>query len=238
VASSPIGFVLYGQSRSGSTLVAELARSHPEVRCDGELLTPEWGYVRNSAVRYVLIRYPFPYLEWRRRRAGGLAYGFKLMSYQLAMPKSALARLARDGWRFVHVRRRNRLQQSLSKLIAAKSGHWHRRGDEAAPSYRVRIESGELEQEIATREAWTRAEEDAIAGIDRLIVEYEDDLADSRRWQATMDLVFGHIGVAPAPVGTQLQRTDERGYGDVIENYADLVASLRKGAFAHYLDAS
>jgi hypothetical protein len=119
--------------------------------------------VSNRAVRYVLIRYPFPYFEWRRRRAGGSAYGFKLMSYQLAMPKMALARLARDGWRFVHVRRRNPFTTDLSKLIAAKSGHWHTRDGDTAPSYRVRIESGELEQEIATREAWTQAEEDAIA---------------------------------------------------------------------------
>ncbi len=235
-ARAPVGFILYGQSRSGSTLVAELARSHSGVRCDGELLTPEWGYVRNPAVRFVLIRYPFPYFEWRRRRSGASAYGFKLMSYQLAMPKAAMQKLARDGWRLVHVRRRNRLQQSLSKLIAAKTGHWHSRKSEAPPSYRVRIESDELTREIATREAWTRAEEEAIAGLERCLVEYEDDLADSSRWNATMERVFRFIGVTPVPVRTELRRTDERDYRDVIENYAEMLATVRKGAYGHYLD--
>ena len=233
---TPIGFVLYGQSRSGSTLVAELAGSHPDVVCEGELLSPEWGYVRNSFVRYFLIRYPFPYFAWRRRRAGATAYGFKLMSYQLATPRAALRRLSQTGWRFVHVRRRNRFHQSLSQLIALKSGHWHTRGGREAPRYRVRIDVEELNEELATREAWTRAEEAAIADLPRLTIEYEADLADSQRWGETMRRVFQYLGVAPAPVSTELRRTDERDYPEVIENYAELLASLRAGPYAHYLD--
>jgi LPS sulfotransferase NodH len=58
------------------------------------------------------------------------------------------------------LRRRNIVDQALSKLIANKTQHWHRRTGERDPSYRVEIGQAELAAELDVRELWTSQELD------------------------------------------------------------------------------
>ncbi len=43
-------FVIYGQSRSGSTLLVELINTHPDVQCDGELFNEDAARIGNRVL--------------------------------------------------------------------------------------------------------------------------------------------------------------------------------------------
>ncbi len=47
-------FIIFGQGRSGSTLLKQLLDSHPEITCEGELLNVEDKYVTNPLLRKLI----------------------------------------------------------------------------------------------------------------------------------------------------------------------------------------
>ncbi len=56
-------FIIFGQGRSGSTLLMELLDSHPEIKCDSELFTKECGYERNRFKLALYRYYPYPLIN-------------------------------------------------------------------------------------------------------------------------------------------------------------------------------
>ena len=125
-------FVIYGQSRSGSTLLVELINTHPDVQCDGELFNEDAARIGNRVLLSLVRTFPIPYLLHRRRRAAVKAYGFKLLFYHLPRTRQVMKILALTGWKFVHVYRKNIARQSLSNIVAETTQRWHKRGDDAA----------------------------------------------------------------------------------------------------------
>ncbi len=222
-------FVIYGQSRSGSTLLVELLNAYPDVQCDDELLNANAGYIRSKIGLKVIRRYPLPYFNYRRWRAGDKGYGFKLLLYQTHSPL-VLNRLWRTGWRFLHVRRRDVVRQALSSIIASKTGHYHRRQGSEDPAYRVSITIDELDAALTSRERKTARELELIDGIDHLDVVYEDDLLREGDWPSTMAKVSRYLELEPfGVVEPSLKPTDDRSYEEVIENYEYLMNHLTRG---------
>jgi hypothetical protein len=58
-------FIIFSQSRSGSTLLKELLHSHPSVNCEGEILALSEGYIKNVLLLKILRRMPIPYFYIR-----------------------------------------------------------------------------------------------------------------------------------------------------------------------------
>src|SRR5262245_59649309 len=79
-------FVIYGQSRSGSTLLVELLDSQPNVDCDNELFNEVKEFRRRLISRLVKFC-PYSYVDHKSRRCACDAYGFKFLVNQVPFPR-------------------------------------------------------------------------------------------------------------------------------------------------------
>lgn len=230
-----IHFLVYGQSRSGSTLLQELLDSHEDVCCEGEILCSDWGYVRNSLLLRFLKCYPDFYLKRRTRLAKASAYGCKLMFYHLYCPEYGVKRLQAKGWNIIHIRRSDKIRQCLSTLLAKKTGHWHRREGVINPDYQVTIDEQEFVQALHKRVSWQKREDRIVASLPHLRVTYEKDLLLSDYWQATADKICRFLHIKSAPVTCGTKTTDLRSYAEIITNYNSLLTVLQQTPYSHLL---
>lgn len=227
VEMMPAKFVIYGQSRSGSTLLVDLINTHPDVHCDGELFNKDARRFGNDALLMVAKMFPIPYLSYLRRRVARKAYGFKLLFYQLPRARLTMRVMALTGWKFVHVYRRNIARQSLSNIVAERTQRWHRRGDDPPRADLIRVAVDQLHTEIAVRNRWRSREVDLIEHINHLDVCYEDHLEHERDWPSTAEKLTTFLGLSPFEPGTiSLKKTADRGYEELVENYAELLPFL------------
>ena len=132
-----VPFIILSSGRSGSNLIVSLLRSHPAVRCFGELLTIESksvdfsveGYDNNSAEDLRLRETDL--IGFCQRRIYGehppwvRAVGFKPMYQHLPFfPELAHWLAAQPDLRVVHSKRRNLLRLFVSFTIATRSRQW------------------------------------------------------------------------------------------------------------------
>lgn len=100
VSGPSIRFVIYGQGRSGSSLLLDLIGSHPEVYCESEI------FHRKVAGRLVN---PWDYLLARADLAPKPVYGCKMKIYQVTEdqgiedPHRFMLDLHAAGWKVVHL---------------------------------------------------------------------------------------------------------------------------------------
>lgn len=222
-------FLIFGQSRSGSTLLVDLLNSHPRVRCEGEIY-----YHRTPAPRL--------YRRARARHAGADVYGFKMhvhqLDYKLRTPDPArfVRELHEDGYRFLYLRRANSLRQVLSDQRRSQGGRTHYRGGSRPERRALRVDVAEVMAHLELRERYWREAEALLAPYPHHTVVYERDLADGRRHQATMDGVFAFLGLEPVRVETELVRINTRPIAELVENYEELRAAVAASPHAAMLE--
>lgn len=123
-----MNFVVYGQARTGSTLLVGLLQSHPQVQCDGkngEILNPNrW---RRHGLRYLhkVVRHiPEPYVLWEAIRSTKDSFGFKLVHDHVPVFSRLLFNLHRLGWQLIHIQRRSLFDVAISRQVAQRTQHW------------------------------------------------------------------------------------------------------------------
>jgi LPS sulfotransferase NodH len=222
-------FVLFAQGRTGSTLLGDLLRSHPEVYFADEILAEP---VRST--RYVAER-----MRWRHARH---AVGFHVKIYQLSDVQgvtdagSWLQGMHRHGWRLITLRRQNLLRQVLSNMTAQLTNRYEdRSGDGEFVRVRPHINPDELLHWMGLRAAAGRDEAAALDGVPHLALSYEQDLQDASTWESTMKRVFGHLDLAPVPVVTNLRRQNEGELPSLIANYDEVKRAVTETEYARYL---
>lgn len=224
-AAPPVRFVLLTPGRSGSVLLLTLLASHPNIATDFELLArrtsrPD-GVLGRAGARVAATR--------------ATTWGFSLHPQHLAVqavsdPVEWCGRLHDDDWRFVTLVRRNVVHAALSSLLSKSTGRWHEVAT-ARDEPPVAVDPVEALRVVNTLETATVDAERLVGDRSHLALWYEDDLRDEARHQSTVDRVCRFLGVAPAPVQTQLLRRSTP-LRDRISNYAELVdvfAATRHG---------
>lgn len=224
-------FVIVTTGRAGSELLVSLLDSHPAVMCDSEIL---------SAKRV----FPSRLIDSRSALAGLLgaeAYGFKLlrdhMWRQNLDPASYLERLHRRGFKVILLERRDLLQQAISFVRAVSTQYHYRRSDGIA-FLAGRMDPVEILATMFVIEDAVMFWRSALNSIPHLSLVYEDDLVEPERQQEAVDRICGYVGVAPAPVTSELVKITPRSTGELIENFDELVAHLSTTRYARYLDAA
>jgi hypothetical protein len=221
-------WVLFAQGRTGSTLFGELLGSHPDVVFADEILEAR-------------VRLPRLWVEGRRRRHPAKVFGFHVKIYQLtdvqgvADPGAWLARMHGAGWRVLALHRRNVLRHVLSNMTIAATGTVHdRTGDGRAAA--LTVDPEELIHWMRVRTTVRAAEQAALDRVPHETFVYEDDLADSAAWTATTQRAFAYLGLAPAPVSVDLRRRNAGRLEDLVANYAEVAAAVRRSEFAGHLE--
>lgn len=218
--------LIFGQGRTGSTLLEDLLCSTGHFVKHGELLNKPGE----------TIRFPAAYLKGRARRlrAGGFICHVKPSHLRDdrervgARPldlQAFIGSMTKEGFRIIHLKRSDRIGQFLSQRMAEARGCYHK-FDDAPETRRVTIDRKQLEWWLERRRARDDREAAALDGFETIEVEYDADLADPAAHQATVDRILDSLALPPRRAGTSLRKVNRRPMRDIVENYDELASWL------------
>ncbi|MDR7468308.1 MAG: hypothetical protein QN190_11065 [Armatimonadota bacterium] len=222
-------FIIFGQDRSGSTLLTQLLCCSPEIRCDNEILTQR-------------VLWPELYVKARSMRHPAKVYGYKLRLHELVNrhgidPGEFLRAHVARGGKIIYLKRQNIVRQAISSLIAMETGLWRsdRRAYEARRKRKFRIDCDALLRNVKWRETTLAQEQAVLEEFPHLTIVYERDLLDAGRHQETLNRLFDYLGVARVPVsaGFIIRVSPER-LTDIVENADDVQRTVAQSPYASF----
>lgn len=228
-------FIIFGQSRSGSTLLIDLLNNHPQIRADLEIYHSVNIPTLLKPLIKVIQRYPLPYAKYNSWKANMPVYGFKLLFFEVHNPEKLLLQLHRNNWKFIHIHRDNIWQIALSNIMALKTKYWHRFTDNESTPESITIKPERLLNALKIRTQWKTKEFELLKPYKHLSINYERDLKDSNNWQDTADKIFDYLGIESHPVKSTMKTTYQKPYSELIGNYYELTESVKKSEFAYLL---
>lgn len=224
-------FVVFSQSRCGSSLLAELLDAHPEVHCATEIfrLSP-----------------PFPnaYRRAVERLSPAPVFGFKLQVHHLdnelglddRQAEAFVVGLVEAGYRFIYLKRENSLRQVISDRLREAGGPTYLRSSGPHVIDPLTVDVKAVLDRLKTRQHYWDVAERLLVHTDHVHVGYEADLQESGKHQATADRLFSFLGLQSAPVSTSTRRINTRTLSELVENYAELQAALADTPWAAQLE--
>lgn len=223
-------FVILGQTRSGTHLLCDLINAHPDVHCEHELFD-------HDIPRLFL---PEEFIEAKCNLFKNQSYGFILHLRHILMMKSLeldefLSQIHRNGWRIIHLHRRNVVRQQISLEIGKQRGLWHADSENALPPQKYRIDPDVLLRRVRLRKIKSELEKEILSKCSHLSIVYEDDLLDAEMHQATLNKVFEFLQLPSVPVDTKLARTSRDSLQDMILNYSELESIVINAGYGGYL---
>jgi hypothetical protein len=227
-----IRFVIYGQGRSGSSVLLDLIGSHPDVYCESEIF--------NRKVAARLLR-PWDYLQARAALSPKPAYGCKMKIYQMTDdqgiedPHRFMLDLHEDGWKVIHLVRKDLFRKALSLVIAETRGQFLDRKGGGSGIDSITVNPYRLEEAMRQRREADLAELAALEAVPHVRVTYEDDLLDGTKHQAVSDRVLHYLGLESAPVETRYTRTSRGHVSEYVSNYGEVHDHLSRTQFADLL---
>ncbi|MFO7999189.1 MAG: sulfotransferase, partial [Bacteroidales bacterium] len=117
-------FFIFCQGRSGSNLLVNLLKSHPEVHCDYELFNQKLLQEKPLWKRQLINKLPIQYLNYCRVRHSEPIVGFKLLCYQYRANQKRLRSLFSGDWKIIHLHRNDVFKQVISGFVARETGIW------------------------------------------------------------------------------------------------------------------
>jgi LPS sulfotransferase NodH len=227
---SPIRFVVFGRGRSGSTTLVSLLSALPDLHCDGEILSSP-------------VPFPRTYVRARCARSRSVAYGCKILSYQvkhvqpLRRRTEFLRRLSEDGFGVIHLKRENLVEHAVSNIRAREFG-FHRSAAAGGENGKMLIDPQQVLYWIAGSEALDRFEAASLAEVPHLALTYERNLAFEELHGPTVLQVADFLGLPPGRRSlpeSAYRKASPRALCDSVANYPELVAALADTPYARYL---
>lgn len=230
-----IRVLIFGQGRTGSTLLEDLLCSTGHFVKHGEILG-------KGAHR---VSFPVAFLKGSARRSKGdfichikpthLGRDRERAGARPIEMKVFLQSIVDDGFRIIHLTRPNKLRQFLSQKMAEARGRYHK-WDDQPETLTLVVDPKTLKDELGWRKERDRAELAALEGLDVIEVEYARDLENPTAHQATIDRILDGLSLERRSVQTSLRKVNQRPLSDILENYDDFAAQVRKLGLANWLD--
>ena len=226
-------FVIFGQGRTGSTLLTSLLNSHPEITCEGEIFAQR-------------VLNPLLYVTCRSQiQSTSDVYGFKVKIYQLTHTQKLdlddainfLKKLSEDKWQIIYLRRENLLRHAISNMMVENTGLYHRFSDDQVFwNKKIDVDYQKLLISMEEREKFQEAESYVLKHIDYVPLVYEKDLLDIDAQQKTVDMLCDFIGISRCPVQTNLVRINRGKLSDIVHNYHEIQPKIEQTRFSQFLD--
>ena len=223
-------FLILTSGRTGSELLVNRLNSHPHITCDSELL----GQRRLSPERLLSGR------ALHASRQGKLAYGIKIKPkdifevQRLADPAGWLGDKHRQGWKVIHLSRLNRLHQAISAQRAS-SYQWHYSKREAKTFEPMAMNPFVIIGTMCSIAFYEDQISHLLEGIDHLHLTYETDLQQPVDQDATVTRICQLLGIELRPTETELERITPDKTRDMVTNYDEIAAEIRRNHFADFL---
>jgi LPS sulfotransferase NodH len=251
-----VKFVIFGQQRTGTTLVVTLLRSHPSILSIGELFDDkekiEGGVVQtyklyikqlSSNRDYKPVQHKdliYQYLDHFFSKSDFDATGFKLMLNQGKKYPIILDYLKEKQFKVILVVRKNVLNTSISKLRSRQTGIYDSsqtifdRTKCLNSKIRIPVESLLIELDSVAKQNIGLKNTVSNLGLDYITVFYER-LTENRVEETQRILTF--LGAAiNVELNTQLQKVSPFELKNSVENYEEIVQALKNTPYAIYLE--
>jgi LPS sulfotransferase NodH len=260
----PIVFIVFGNQRTGSTLIASKLNSHPRIICYEEVFLPwadsdpslrEWldatGRPRwLRAVPGVRTSFLNTICDVNHLSNDVDAVGFKVMYDQMSLWPSfsylapRAGRLLQDRvlrrWLsthhvvIVHTLRRNRLKVLVSHELAGQSGQFHSR-DPAGRKGNVVIPLRGLKARLRRIQSAERVARNTIRGLPTIEIFYEDYVATGGvELDARLCAALGQ-DVPQDGLSSSLNKVASDDLRDTVMNYDEVVDHLAGTPFERFL---
>lgn len=237
-------FVVFSQTRSGSTLLQGLLDSHSKIHCEGEILTltdeyisngTRFKYLNNDALYQLCKLFPIPYVYIRRLGALKPVYGCFLFIFHTPFICHTIQTLYKLNWKIIYLEREDIINQSLSNIIALQTGYFVNRSGINETDNNFVIDVDRFLKTVKNRLRWHNNEKKCLEGIKFTRISYEDDLMDLVNRQKTMNLIFDLLSLEHEPAETKTIKTYSKPYSEIVKNYDELMSSLEKNGFHELL---
>lgn len=223
-------FVIFGEARTGSSLLVTLLDSLHGVTCKAEL----WIDPLLAPRRFIHHHYAL---------CSGQAFGFKILPPQAARKQeqlgieNVLSELAGGGYKIIELSRDNILRMALSDIRAQSTGQWHRRKRTAdAPVLAMEIDIEELFSELREIQRLRHDKQVLLEGLPTLKISYEKDLEDAAAHADTVRRIAEYLEIPYSPPETPLRRIQAAPLAETIANYDEIAAALTGTEFERFLD--
>ena len=227
-------FIIFAQGRSGSSFLTDLLNSHPDIRCDGEILNVKWSGKK---------LFPTFYVKSVAKTSKEKVYGFHVKFYQLydlhnrphqnVNPKKFLINLHKSDWKIIYLKRNNVFRQTISNFVAESSGIYHLRNEDELNLPKIQIDVDRILERMAGRIKCLSYEKEILKTIPHLEIIYEIDLLKNP--EKGIDKVLKYLEVRPYPVKSTLHRTSKDKLQDYIINYNEISEHISKTKYSKYL---
>ena len=224
-------FVIFCHGRSGSTLLLNLLNSHPDIDCDGEILSRK-------------VFSPSMLIKCRSLITSKRNYGFKLLSYQLrdiqkvGNPKKFMEDLHSNGYKIIFLRRSNMLRLVLSVMYAEFRNEWHhKKTDGKVIQNKMHVDVEEMMKRLRESDETYNFESDVMRDIPHIPISYERDLENSQSHSTTVRNIAEFLGISfSIPSNPSIVKITPKGLDGFIENVDEVKQALKGTKFEKYLD--
>jgi len=227
-------FVVFGQGRTGSTLLVDLLNSSDDIHCDREIFNV-FHFTGEK------IRNPLSYVIGRSKRFSDKVYGFKVKIYQLKEDhkvhsiRDFLSGLEAQGYRIIYLSRENVLQHAYSNVKRALTGVTHVR-DEGPSKGKIRLPVSDFMSEISLRLRFRTEELEVLKGFTYLHLSYERDLLQGEVHLNTINTVRKYLGLKSVnEVKSRYHKITDKSLAEEIANYDEVVAALQEAKLDSYI---
>jgi len=230
-------FVIFGQGRSGTSLLVDLINSHPNIHCYGEIFNPQLS-IFNYKIFFPKFR-----LKILKVLSPKKIKGFKLLQYQINRfkrndnyKKNFLYYLYKKDWKIIYLKRRNILLRVISKQLMQQTGIINQTNN-LFKLKKIKLNLDNLLIKIKNSEKnMLYIERELLKKIPHLTLIYEDNLLRNKNHKKTLNKVFDYLGVKRAPIKkTKYHRITSDKISDFIENYEEFKKIITNGPYAKFL---
>lgn len=223
--------IVFCPGRSGSTLLINLLKKHPQIHCEGELLSRK-------------VFSPHSFISFRSLISPKEVYGFKLLSYQLRDvqnindPKTFINQLYDKGYKIIYLRRSNLLRIVLSVMYAEFKNEWHRtQEDKEAKQRKMMVDIKEMLKRLKESEDTYNYEISLIKNLPHIQINYEEDLENVADHARTIKKIVNFLNISyHLPPKPDLVKTTPRSFGEFIKNIDEVKEALWGTSYEKYLD--
>jgi hypothetical protein len=223
--------VIFGQGRTGSTLLENLLCSSGHFRQNGELLNTSKGE----------ILFPTDFIRGLSKWKSKDNFIFHVKIYQLTRdrrrpidPSLFIHTLYSEGWKIIYLRRKNKVKHALSTIIAEHRRAYHK-FDDHKEEFNLFVDCEKFIEIVNGRFISEQMEKQVLDQIEYFEAIYEDDLERSDTHQITADKIFNYLSLEQRDVHTRYRKINTFPIEKLISNYDEFADCLKKHGWQYFL---
>lgn len=223
-----VRFIVLSRSRTGSNLLVNSLRTHPQLRVYGEIFRGGVDDEVKAAVRMSAENYLNSNI-YKQYDKSIRAVGFKIFYQHPVWDQSGGVwdyLKSMDELRVIHLKRRNILRTLVSRKIAVKTDVWKEADatmQASASGRKVSLSKQECEAFFEKTRAWETQADEMFGMHELLQLSYEDLTSD---YLNQMQRVQDFLGVGPIELQPQTRRQNPESLRELIINYDELAGQF------------